>query len=73
MIWNPENSKGMKLVDSSGTFINYAFEFNDETFEVKFYLTGIRDGKNRIVVGDKQTITASAIVPGAKMVPRDPA
>lgn len=78
MVYTVENSKGLMLVDARGVRITHAYEFNDETCEVKFYLTGDRqDQKRRTTVasGDGyktgfDVVRCSAIVKGAKMVPR---
>lgn len=78
MIYTVENSRELMLVDARGVRITHAYEFNDETCEVKFYLTGDRkDSPRRFTVasGDGyetgfDIVRCSAIVKGAKMVPR---
>ena len=77
MIYDVTNSRHLALVDSKGLQIPYAYEFNDETCEVKFYLTGDQNGKRRPVVSGEsyfagyELVRCSAIVKGAKMVPRE--
>lgn len=67
MVYNVENSKGLTLVDSHGIKIPFAFEFNEETSEVKFYVTGVLEGKTKVLSYGGELIRASAIIPGAKM------
>lgn len=79
MIWTVENSRGMKLVDNTGTAIPHAYEFDDQTGEVKFYLFGkddrgaikaVRSGTS-FFKGGYELVKASAVIKGAKMVPRN--
>lgn len=71
MIYTPEDFRSFTLVDSKETALPYAFEFNDETCETKFYVTGLSGGRTRILVADKEPIVASTLIPGARMVPRE--
>ena len=80
MIWTPQNSKGMILVDSSGTQVPYVFEFNDETCEAKFYVGTKKDGKTQLVMSQlsetpwkREAVKCSAIIQGAKMIQREAA
>lgn len=76
MVWTPLNSKGMKLVDSRGTEIQAAYEFDDETQEVKFYLQGKRPDAwkySNVIVDsvNKRAVKCSVVVPGTKIVSKD--
>jgi hypothetical protein len=81
MIYTPKNSKELMLVDSAGNTIPHAHEFNDETQEVKFFVQTHRpDGGRSFALGAREQtadggfqselILASAIIPGAKMIPK---
>lgn len=68
MVYTPQNSRGLKLVDCDGREIKYAFEFNDETFEGKFFvLNKVGDGKFKVENG--KLATCELTIPGARMVP----
>lgn len=71
MKYTPKNSKGLKLIDSNGNTIPFVYEFDDQSYEVKFYLAS-KNGKV-VVSGDsfskgKTLVKASAIIYGARMV-----
>jgi hypothetical protein len=75
MIYNTKNSSGLMLVDSRGTAIPYAYEFNDETSEVKFYMIGKRNGETKLIrTGSLELgldlVSCTAVIPGAKMISR---
>lgn len=70
MIWDTKNSKGKMLVDVNGRRIPMAFEFNDETCEVKCYMSS--DGKvlmsGKSLAEGLEIIKVSFVAVGAKMI-----
>lgn len=69
MVYTPQNSKGLKLVDCDGREIKYAFEFDDETQVGKFFvLNKVGDGKTKFKVENGKLATCELTIPGARMV-----
>jgi hypothetical protein len=77
VIYTPSNSKGLILVDNTGTRIPAVYEFNDETCEVKFYLIGDGPRKPHFARSGNSyqegydIVRASAVIKGAKMIQRE--
>ncbi len=79
MIYTPENTKNMRLVDAAGKIIRMAKTFNDEMNEAEIYLT-TEDGRIAMMdvipksdpnfVFERTPVLVKVVIPGAKMVPK---